>query len=160
MANFRLDASSLIAGLEQKKTAFFIAMSGAVKETSRIAMIRILDRIPRPPSPPGQVYQRTGRLVAGYGPAAQFLGIGSIPSGEGSYQWHAAEDSISFTLINEVDYALGVEWVGPWSLPPNAPGGPQYYGEDHGRHAVLFSFLETEGDFAAQVASAWQKVLA
>ena len=160
MLGVSLDATALIAGLQGKKQIFSVAMQEAVKETSRIAMVRILDRIPRPPSPPGQVYERTGRLVAGYGPAASFLGIGAVPSGEGSYIWHVGEDKISFTLINEVDYALGVEWVGPWSVPPNAPGGPQHYGEDHGRHAVLFSFLETEGEFAAQVASAWAKVIA
>lgn len=160
MLNFTFDATALIAGLEQKKQVFSVAMQEAVKDTSRIVMTKIFDRIPRPPSPPGQVYQRTGRLVAGYGPAAGFLGIGGVASGEGSYRWHVGEDQISFTLINEVEYALGVEWIGPWSLPPNAPGGPQYYGEDHGRHAVLFSLLTTEGEFAAHVASAWAKVIA
>lgn len=157
MFEIAIDTTATQAALQAFAFRTFGNMQGAVKKTARTVMIRVLDRIPRPPSPAGQVYQRTGRLVAGYGPAARFLGLGGPSSNEGAYRWSfSPTGGISFSFINSVPYALGVEWAGPWSVPPNAPGGPQHYGEEHGKHAVLFSLLETEGELAKNISDAWK----
>lgn len=159
MANFSVDSTKTILGIREFENRVFAAFEDALKATARTAMIRILDRIPDPPTPAGQVYQRTGRLVAGYGAAANFLGLSVRASSEGSYTWSSSPSGIRFTFTNSVPYASGVEWAGPWSIPPNAIGGPQRYGEEHGKHAVLFSMLATEGEMFANFSKAWTRSL-
>src|SRR5258706_16027658 len=99
MANFTIDPTKTILGLLEFETRSQIAFTDAVKQTARSVMIRVLDRIPKPPTPAGQVYQRTGRLLRGYGPAANFLGLSAPSSTEGSYSFSSNPAFIEFRLV-------------------------------------------------------------
>ncbi len=140
--SFTLNADKLIAALEQKAAKFLPAMEIAVKNTAKVMMGRLLERTPNPENQPVQVYQRTGRLRDGWGPAASAVGIYGNAGGEGTFLMVSTPSYISFRAVNEVPYAPYVEFApGPWSLPPNAPGGPKYKG---GYHFTALTLLEME----------------
>ena len=131
MISFSLNVDNFVSGIQQYQQKFFAASQKAVLDTSRVFLTKVIEKTPKPPTPTGQVYQRTGRLAGGWGPAAVFLGgIGgsSYAIGEGTFEWTATQDMIRFVAVNEVPYAYFVEVIGPWLLPPQAPGGPKWRG--------------------------------
>ena len=134
MITFSLHVDNFANGIQQFRQKFFDVSQRAVMNTSRTFLTKVIDKTPKPPTPAGQVYVRTGRLAGGWGPAALFLGgIGgsSFAVGEGDFVWSANEDMIRFVAINEVPYAYFVEVIGPWLLPPNAAGGPTWRGGEY-----------------------------
>ena len=142
MFSVTMDASKLIAALQKKEANFTPAMEGAVLSTAKVLMSKLQERTPNPDNQPVQVYQRTGRLRDGWGPAANAVGIYGNAGGEGTFYFVTTESQISFTAVNEVPYAWYVEVApGPWRLPPNAKGGPTYKG---GYHFTAISLLEME----------------
>ena len=134
MISFSLNVDNFVNGIQQFRRKFFIASERAVTNASQIMLTKVIEKTPKPPTPAGQIYIRTGRLAAGWGPAALFLGgIGGSTRaiGEGSFDWSATENEIRFAAINEVPYAYFVEVIGPWLLPPQAPGGPTWRGGEY-----------------------------
>lgn len=116
---------------------FDAAMFGAAKHIMREYVELIVDGTPKPgDSDEGfnKEYVRTGRLVGGWGAAAAALGLPtSFGSAESEYLQSASPDAIRLVATNLVSYAPFVEYIGPWLIPPNAPGGPKWRG---GRHMV------------------------
>jgi len=96
---------------EANKTAFPLA----VYRTAQHAIRGFIAKTPQPPTPPGQKYQRTGRLVSGWGPAAKQLGAGAPgpATGEGRFVSTNTNDVISILMANDVPYAGFVEILGP-----------------------------------------------
>ena len=126
-----------------------------VYRTSQKCLTRIVDRTPKPPTPTGQIYERTGRLVAGWGEAGAELRVAvpkqSLPNfsrgpdlGGSGWEERTGPDIFSFTMRNRVPYALFVEEVGP--------GFPVV---GVGYHMVLFSLFDTMIDFQSDIQSAW-----
>ena len=154
-----MDASRLIAALERKAINFVPQMELAVKHTSMVMMSKLLERTPSRQNQPPQIYQRTDRLVDGWGPAANAVGIAGNPAGEGTFRFITTESAISFTAVNEVPYAWYVEVApGPWRIPPNAPGGPQWKG---GYHFTAITLLEMEAQpriLDNEVIAAWKRM--
>ena len=154
-----MDATKLIAALDQKAANFLPQMRIAVKNTAMVLMSKLMDKTPNPTNQPQQVYQRTGRLADGWGPAANAVGISGNASGEGYSIFNATPKEIYFAAVNQVPYAYYVEVApGPWKIPPNAPGGPQYKG---GYHFTALSLLEMEGQpriLDNEVISAWRRL--
>ena len=159
MLTVTMDATRLIAALDQKAANFLPQMKIAVKNTAMVLMSKLMDKTPSPMNQPQQVYQRTGRLADGWGPAANAVGIYGNPGGEGSYSFIATPSEISFIARNEVPYAYYVEVApGPWRIPPNAAGGPQYKG---GYHFTALALLEMEGQpriLDNEIISAWRRL--
>ena len=155
----KLDASKLIAALKRKEANFIPQMEIAVRHTAMVLMSKLLEKTPSRQNQPVQVYQRTDRLVDGWGPAANAVGIAGNPGGEGTFLFVSTESYISFTAMNEVPYAWYVEVApGPWSIPPNAKGGPQWKG---GYHFTALSLLEMDTQpriLDNEVIAAWNRL--
>lgn len=156
MLSVTFKPEKLIRSLQAKEKIFSKRMQQAVRNTAKIFLQKVIERTPAPPTPPGQIYQRTGRLVAGWGPAAAFLGIGRIPSGEGSFSYSVSDSQIRFVARNEVEYAMKVEKLGPWTVPPGRPGGPQFRG---GVFMVERSQAEMPILFELNIREAWVGVV-
>lgn len=164
MLSLKVDISRYVASLDQKmKARLPVVMQKAVRSTAATLLRRIVDRTPKPPTPSGQIYIRTGRLVAGWRPAGEKLGVsvpeqsffpsrlsyyGAPPRGKDlpfpGWQEKAGPDEISFLMRNNVPYAVFVEEVGP--------GFPVV---GVGVHMVLFSMFDTLPDFHEEVRRAW-----
>lgn len=159
MLSVTFDAKPLIAAFERKAINFTPQMEIAVKRTAMVLMSHLMEKTPNPTNQPQQVYQRTGRLADGWGPAANAVGIYGNPGGEGTFYFISTDSQISFTALNEVPYAWFVEVApGPWKIPPNAPGGPQWKG---GYHFTALSLLEMEQQpriLDQEVIAAWKRL--
>ena len=161
MLQISFDTSKTLASLTRLETAFLPAMQRAVLNTARLLVGRVVERTLAPPVPPAKVYERTGRLVSGWKPAGDFLGV-SVPSAtgraagsnEGSYRWQPGPGEIVFTAVNLVPYAAYVEFTGTWIKPPPGQVRRAPY------RMVQDSLIETEqkGDLPREVAEAWKSL--
>ena len=162
MVQFRLNISNTVKSIAQLKAMLPLSMRKAVRNTSRTFLGRIMDKTPAPPTPPSQVYIRTGRLREGWQGAANELGMGvpsvlmppprpsyygSPPRGSdltfSDFQERVGPNEVSFLMRNNVPYAFFVEVVGP--------GFPRRGGV----WMVRDSSMQTEPDFIREIQSAW-----
>lgn len=165
---FKIDTSKTEQSINRIRGLLPFKMRGAVKNTSRKLLSKIIQRTPAPPTPAGQVYIRTGRLREGWQGAAKELGMGVpsifMPPPRASYygspprerdltfapfQERAGPDEVFMIMRNNVPYAWFVETVGP-GFPPR--GG--------GVWMVFKSIIETQnaGDFENEIAVAWNSL--
>ena len=138
------------------------SMRGAARRIMRSYIGMVIDGTPKPgDSDEGfnVEYVRTGRLVGGWGAAAFALGLAApFGAGEGEYREAVSPDAIRLVAENQVSYAPFVEYIGPWLIPPNAPGGPKWRGGLHmvenARNNMLVS-----GIIAQEVNAAWKAII-
>ena len=132
---FKLE--KFLSALQRKQERFPELMRFAARNVMKKYMALVIEATPKPGDSDEAFnvdYVRTGRLVGGWGAAAEGLGL-SVPfgNGEGSYTEALTEEGITLTAKNEVPYAEFAERIGAWIVPPHAPGGPRWHG---GRHIV------------------------
>lgn len=161
MLQFRLNINATRSSISRLRSVLPRTMKGAVRNTSKIFLDRIIDKTPAPPTPAGQVYVRTGRLRQGWQETGAELGI-NVPSftappfasyygasprgfdlGGRGFEEKVSRDMVSFLMRNRVPYAFFVEVVGP-GFPPRG-----------GVFMVTRSSFETQGDFEKEVQVAW-----
>lgn len=161
MLQVKINIKNTIASINNFKKRVPVRMRVAVRNTARIMLSRIVEKTPAPPTPPGQVYIRTGRLREGWQPSLKELGMGvprAFPPPRAGYYGSPPRDinlpfrgfeekvgpsEISFLMRNNVPYALFVELVGPGFRPPSPV------------LMVTKSSFETESDFEREVQVAW-----
>lgn len=132
MGDITLNISNTIASIQRLETALPGAMLRAVENTAKIFLERIIDKTPAPPTPPGQVYIRTGRLVGGWA--------------NGFQRKVVSQTEISLVATNPVPYAFFVEVAGP-GFPPRG-----------GVFMVTRSSFETLPDFQQEIQAAWNGI--
>ena len=150
------------ASLARLQANFGYTMLTAARNIMRHYMTDVINMTPQP----GQAdegfnkeYVRTGRLAGGWSAAAAGLGIPIAFGGdESDYREMLSEEAVHLVAENQVPYAPFVEHVGPWLIPPNAPGGPKWRGGRHmvenARNNVLGS-----GIIALYVGNAWKAII-
>lgn len=160
MLSIKINVNKINRSIRDFQKRVPVAMRGAVRNTSKKLLGRIIEKTPAPPTPIGQIYIRTGRLREGWQPAANALGMGVpsvfMPPPRPSYYGSPPRDRdlsgrgvveiyrpglVSFKAINRVPYALFVEEVGPKGHAPVK--------------MVARSIMETEGDFNDEIKLAW-----
>jgi hypothetical protein len=164
MIQFRLNPTRMIASVRRFGTSLPSRMRPAVRKTSSIFLKRIVDKTPSPPTPPAQIYIRTGRLKAGWRDAANELGFSipkAFPPPRAGYYGSPPRDidlpglpfeetvntnKVSFLMRNNVPYAFFVEVAGP-GFPPRG-----------GVFMVTRSSFETEPDFIREIQIAWASI--
>lgn len=125
MITGNVNIDKAIRSLQQIEVRFVRNMESAVAHTSAALMRRIVQRTEAPaPPPPVQYYQRTKRLVSGWAPAGEFVGVtvpGPTPEAEAGYEgtveWISDEKRITFRAANHVPYVADVEFTGTWATP-------------------------------------------
>lgn len=161
MLKFKLNIKATMSSIVRLRSILPRAMKGAVRNTSRAFLTRIVEKTPAPPTPLGQIYVRTGRLRAGWQDAGAELGIG-VPSftappylgyygasprgsdlGGRGFEEIVNKDKVSFLMRDRVPYAFFVEVVGP-GFPPRG-----------GVLMVTRSSFESQSDFEREVQVAW-----
>jgi len=152
--------AGFIQSLEKMNGGFDSAMLQASRNIMRYYMTLVIAGTPKPgDSDEGfnKVYVRTGRLVGGWAPAAAALGLPATGGGDGEYRESVSPERIRLTATNLVHYAEFVERIGPWIIPPNAPGGPRFAG---GRHMVENARNNTLGlgVIGLEVGKAWKRL--
>lgn len=134
----------------------YVRLEESVRNTAQSLMQRVIAYTVAPaPPPPVKYYVRTNRLVGGWEPAANFVGLG-VPGSTGYYgregevEFGLFGTDIIFRATNHVPYASAVELSGTWEtpFPSRRPG----YG------MVLRSSQETEEDFSRNLQIAWNGV--
>ena len=141
---------------------FTPAMLGASRNIMRSYMTMVVDMTPKPGDPDegfNKEYVRTGRLVGGWGAATSALGMPTpFGNAEGAFWQVVNNDGVILFARNDVSYAPFVEYIGPWLIPPNAPGGPKWRGGRHmvenARNNVLGSGIITK-----EVNVAWKGII-
>ncbi len=137
------------------------AMLKAARNVMRAYLADVIEGTPKPGDPDegfNKEYVRTGRLVGGWGAAAAALGLPLAFNGESDYREVISPDSVHLIAENQVPYALFVEYIGPWLIPPNAAGGPTWRG---GRHMVenARGNILGGGVITKEVGTAWKAIL-
>ena len=141
---------------------FTPAMLGASRNIMRSYMTMVMDMTPKPGDPDegfNKEYVRTGRLVGGWGAATSALGMPTpFGSEEGAFWQVVNDDGVTLFARNDVSYAPFVEYIGPWLIPPNAPGGPKWRG---GRHMVENARNNVLGGgiITREVNAAWKGII-
>lgn len=164
MNNFQVifKPEKFMQSLNVMAAKFDSAMYLAARRIMRAYMEMVVDMTPKPGDPDegfNKEYVRTGRLVGGWGAATSALGV-PTPFGneESVYHEEVSPEAIRLVAENQVSYAPFVEYIGPWLIPPNAPGGPKFRGGRHmvenARNNVLGSGLITK-----EIGAAWRAII-
>lgn len=115
-----------LASLQKLQVAFQPAMVRATREVFRRMLTRVISLTPKPPSPGNQKYKRTGRLVSGWGPAAEAVGltvpepVAAVSRFDGRFMPIETFNEIVFLAINDVPYAGYAEFGVPGIVPVHA----------------------------------------
>lgn len=125
MFEFTLNATEFIDDLRRFGRAYQNARSRAVKAIAREGVAKIVQRTAEPPIPHAKRYERTNRLISGWAPAGNYLGV-PVPGAKGNAGGRDEGEIIvgdtanesSVTAVNQVPYALFVELTGTWIIPP------------------------------------------
>lgn len=162
--NFRVifRPEKFLRSLESMQTIFESEMQLAARRIMRSYMEMVVDMTPKPGDPDegfNKEYVRTGRLVGGWGAATSALGMPTpFGNAEGAFVSDVTDNGITLTARNDVPYAPFVEYIGPWLIPPNAPGGPKWRG---GRHMVENARNNVLGGgiITKEVGAAWKGII-
>lgn len=153
MIQLILKPERFLQSVDAFKPLFNAAMQTAVKSASRELMGSIIQNTTAPAPGPVLFYKRTGRLAAGWGPAASFVGTSAPGSGEGDFDWIANDSMVKFVARNNVPYARAVEEVGTWITPwPTFRGGYWMVRQATAQH-------EQQGTLPKFVALNWNSIV-
>lgn len=162
MFSVELHAGDFLDSLHRFAGEFHRAMGRAVISAAREGVALIVQRTGEPPIPRARRYVRTNRLISGWEPAGNFLGVGVPParptakaSREGTHLFEPEGDEIRFVAINTVPYALAVELTGTWLVPPpNQQRRVPYL-----TVANSIKEMESKGSLERHVSNEWEAII-
>lgn len=133
MITGKLNIDKSLLSLRRVESNFRKNGTNAVLFTARALMERVVERTLAPaPPPPVKYYVRTHRLVSGWGPGANFVGVpvpsvteDAVASQEGLVSFTDNPLEVAFQAANLVPYAREVEEEG--TLAPRGKRRPGYY---------------------------------
>lgn len=143
---------STLDSIGRLQVAFRPAMERATREVFRRMLARVILLTPKPPSPENQTYERTGRLVSGWGPAAKEVGlivpepIAIVPRDQGRFTSTIASGEIRLQAINDVPYGIYPEFGVPGKVP------------EHAMVRKGIAQTDAAGDFAQAVQAEWARL--
>ena len=157
-----LNAAEFTQSLRRFAEEFHKAAGRAVISAAREGVSLIVQRTGEPPIPRAKVYQRTNRLISGWAPAGNFLGVLVPPvrskaegSNEGSYSFSQADGETRFVATNDVPYALAVELTGTWIIPPPR----QQRRAPYLTVANSIKEMESKGSFERHIGNEWDALI-
>lgn len=165
MITVTVDASKLIQSLDRLVANFQRESTRAVVKTSTELVGNITDQLlGPPPGPPPTKYERTWRLIHGWGPAAKLLGISLPPmtqfSGaaqdEGTALLYEDVNQTTFEAKNQVPYAREVEFEGTWQAPLGPHADPPNFREAYNTVGHALNEVRSENKFPQYVRDAWK----
>lgn len=152
MMSVTFNTESTVRQLEYLAQNLPVLNRRVVLDTSKLWMVGILRRTPKrseQPVPPNK-YQRTNRLLYGWAPAADRLGV-NMPEGptadsgrDGDFQFIDNTNQTSFLSANNVRYAIQNEFIGS-NIPSRAEGQTPRLMVTAGRQGAEEYFLSQYG---------------